>query len=282
MFKGSSYNDLASKGRNGDTEIRKVDNKPAHVNTFEAYLLDNYGDIGEGIVKAIGSGNTNPETGLKEYDPPNLTHPAHHWTLTDNPVYNTFDVLTGGVLPGGSDPFWEWDWDNNPISNTMADLGFSSPFQQFADEQDLPAELQGQARSILGTGMEDLLKQGKRVLGTGGELEKEYEFKEDDLRRGVRTGLGKLKEQKGSLLESTGFARSGAVQSLFKDTREDLMTQFGEGMERFDFQKMQAKGSLLDQLKKAKTQLLMDYTMATGEPVEGHPQEDLEDWLETI
>ena len=58
---------LASKGRGGDTMIREIDNAPAHVNAYEAYLLDNYGVTGEEIVKDIGSGTINPETGLKEY-----------------------------------------------------------------------------------------------------------------------------------------------------------------------------------------------------------------------
>ena len=58
---------LANKGRFGDTEIRDVDGKPAHVNPYEAYMIDNYGATGEQITKNIGSGTTNPATGLKEY-----------------------------------------------------------------------------------------------------------------------------------------------------------------------------------------------------------------------
>jgi len=59
---------LASKGRNGDTEIRKIDGKLAHVNKYEASLIDSKGKLGERIVKTIGSGTINPSTGLKEYD----------------------------------------------------------------------------------------------------------------------------------------------------------------------------------------------------------------------
>ena len=59
--------DLAKKGRYGDTEIRKVDGQPAHVNPQEAKLIDRRGRLGEIIVKSIGTGTTNPETGLKEY-----------------------------------------------------------------------------------------------------------------------------------------------------------------------------------------------------------------------
>jgi len=58
---------LASKGRFGDTEIRKIDGKLAHVNKYEAALIDSKGLLGERIVKAIGSGTINPLTGLQEY-----------------------------------------------------------------------------------------------------------------------------------------------------------------------------------------------------------------------
>ena len=59
--------DLAKKGRFGDTEIRKVDGKPAHVNPQEAKLIDRKGRLGELIVKSQGAGTTNPETGHREY-----------------------------------------------------------------------------------------------------------------------------------------------------------------------------------------------------------------------
>ena len=58
---------LASKGRGGDTEIRKVDGRPSHVNAHEAYLIDTFGKIGEDFATTYGSGTINPETGLPEY-----------------------------------------------------------------------------------------------------------------------------------------------------------------------------------------------------------------------
>ena len=58
---------LAKKGRFGDTEIRNIDDKPAHVNKYEASLIDDHGKSGEIFVKEIGSGTINPETGLKEH-----------------------------------------------------------------------------------------------------------------------------------------------------------------------------------------------------------------------
>ena len=61
--------DLAKKGRFGDTEIRKGDGQPAHVNKEEAKLIDRQGILGEIAVKSQGAGTTNPETGYREYFP---------------------------------------------------------------------------------------------------------------------------------------------------------------------------------------------------------------------
>ena len=59
----------ASLGRFGDNMMRNVDGEPAHVNEQEANLLDNYGNLGQSMVKKMGSGRTNPNTGNKEYSP---------------------------------------------------------------------------------------------------------------------------------------------------------------------------------------------------------------------
>lgn len=61
------YEENASLGRFGDTEMRMVDGSPSHVNTEEAHVIDMYGAQGEKLVKASGSGTINPDTGLDEY-----------------------------------------------------------------------------------------------------------------------------------------------------------------------------------------------------------------------
>ena len=57
----------ARKGRKGDTKLRKVGGRVAHVNTTEANAIDKLGPLGEAWVERIGSGTINPSTGLKEY-----------------------------------------------------------------------------------------------------------------------------------------------------------------------------------------------------------------------
>jgi len=61
---------LAAKGRFGDTEIAKTSKGELwHVNPQEKSMMDTYGMKGEKMVDAIGSGTTNPQTGLKEQNP---------------------------------------------------------------------------------------------------------------------------------------------------------------------------------------------------------------------
>ena len=58
---------IRTKGRGGDNTIRTVKGEIAHVNPFEAYLIDTYNKAGEEVVSQIGSGTINPETGIREY-----------------------------------------------------------------------------------------------------------------------------------------------------------------------------------------------------------------------
>jgi len=57
----------AGLGRFGDTEIREIDGKPAHVNALESVLIDINKESGEKFTKDVGAGTINPYTGLKEY-----------------------------------------------------------------------------------------------------------------------------------------------------------------------------------------------------------------------
>jgi len=63
-----NYKNIAGHGRGGDTELRKVDGKLSHVSIYEAEAIDMYGKLGEALVKEVGSGTTNPVTGLPEYE----------------------------------------------------------------------------------------------------------------------------------------------------------------------------------------------------------------------
>ena len=83
---------IAKQGRGGDTELRYVDNELSHVNSAEAYLIDNYGELGEVTTQTIGSGTINPNTGLPEY----FTDPDSTWNWK-----NTIGLIKGGAMGAG-------------------------------------------------------------------------------------------------------------------------------------------------------------------------------------
>jgi len=65
------FSELSKKGRYGDTEILRFSGgERAHGNIKEKALINMYGQQGEQMVKAAGSGSTNPSTGLPEYFDP--------------------------------------------------------------------------------------------------------------------------------------------------------------------------------------------------------------------
>ena len=65
----------ARLGRGGDTKIREVDGRDSHVNALEAYLIDVDKKAGEEYTKRVGSGTTNPLTGMPEYyDPDKVSY----------------------------------------------------------------------------------------------------------------------------------------------------------------------------------------------------------------
>ena len=93
---------LASKGRGGDNMIGEIDGAPAHINAYEAYLLDQYGDAGEEAVKDIGSGTINPETGMKEYHYWH-THGPHTWRTRGSKKTTEAKYAARGAMRGGMD-----------------------------------------------------------------------------------------------------------------------------------------------------------------------------------
>jgi hypothetical protein len=94
---------LAKKGRFGDTKIRKVDGKPAHVNSQEAKLIDRKGKLGEILVKAEGAGTINPKTGLKEYHKSSRLHNSSHKIFGDNIAHSNISTLPGNLYDNASD-----------------------------------------------------------------------------------------------------------------------------------------------------------------------------------
>jgi hypothetical protein len=97
---------VARKGRKGDSELRRVGGEVSHVNTTEANAIDMLGPMGEAWVQSVGSGTTNPKTGLKEYKfkwPKALTPPKTKggWATLGGQVLGAgLSLATGGLGTG--------------------------------------------------------------------------------------------------------------------------------------------------------------------------------------
>lgn len=164
----------AQKGRGGDTEIRKVDGQDSHVNAFEAWLIDKYGAKGEEIVKDIGSGTINPETGLPEYISfKNLFNPTK-WKIGKHGANYAERMATKGakkVMRGGL---------SNLLGETEQFLGGGGFLErETALKRD---ELVGGTTTELGkvkSGVEGAY--AKAGFATSGEIESEQEKLESGL-----------------------------------------------------------------------------------------------------
>ena len=156
---------LASKGRMGDTEMRKVDGELSHVNVAEADLIDRFGEKGAKIVKKYGSGTINPETGKKEYV----------WPLIAGLV-----AIGGGLWAGSNkekketgDRTWGGAWDHS-----FGNKGFMPWGQSARDEEareDAIRTTTADAMGGLSTQLEDYLGEG----GKSGYLSQERDLSMD-------------------------------------------------------------------------------------------------------
>tara|TARA_R100000152_G_C6769441_1_gene195270 strand:+ start:156 stop:1133 length:978 start_codon:yes stop_codon:yes gene_type:complete len=145
---------IKSKGRHGDTELRIVDNEVSHVNKDEAYLIDNYGLLGEVVTQEIGAGTINPNTGLREYHEGSwktgfVAHPYHHtnWWVGDiNSAAQGLVDFTENVFEFGEDVLSEGLLDtvyDRTINSMRDDIagGLTSISQNITKPEDLEYDL---------------------------------------------------------------------------------------------------------------------------------------------
>ena len=124
---------MASKGRFGDTEMAMVDNKPAHVNPAEKMAIDNFGKAGEEMVKTVGAGTTNPNTGLKEY---------HNWHSNPQQDYNgQWHVHSGGAFFNEGDGTI-YGSSEDDVRSQMEEIGYGSTLPASADIYDYSFAMQ--------------------------------------------------------------------------------------------------------------------------------------------
>jgi len=124
---GDMKDKLGRLGRHGDSQIRNVDGMPSHVNAYEAYLIDNFGDLGEDMTREIGSGTINPDTGLLEYAPKWLSKTRSWWKRKGRKGARKLGFGKGAGLSRAFKEFTGWTGETLGLGNYEA---FSSDKKQ--------------------------------------------------------------------------------------------------------------------------------------------------------
>jgi len=237
---------LAAKGRNGDNMIGEVDGAPAHINAYEAYLLDKYGKAGEEVVKDIGAGTTNPETGMKEYHGSMLGgafgkpkgHPLHHLSMTNNVVADALDWLV-------------------PTEGT----GFFSSDTGQAEK--------ASAGNVVGQGMQVLLEKQKREMGPQGFITQGQQMEEagiQDTYGTTREGITAAEQQ---LKTGTNLAFSGEVEAKIDKMTGQAESQYGLNIGESRMKADKAESDFMSNLREQMNRMMMDYQSITEEAYGG-------------
>ena len=242
---------LASQGMNGDTEIRKIDGKLAHVNKYEAVLIDSKGKLGERIVKAIGSGTINPRTGLRQYDW-RWSDPLNFHHQTYNPMdqllgSGTTDEITGalGVAEEGQQGLFTKMYGQ--AGGATGQLDFSQ-LSEYAGSDDPFLNLGGYMRSEFGVGEEyqkyitPFQQERFGFMERGFGLEQEglknqlgaattaFGQGTENLRTSGAMGLGQASGQARSAAGRSRMASVGGITQGFEQQKKGLFQDYTAGM----------------------------------------------------
>lgn len=229
---------LASKGRYGDTKIREIDEAPAHVNAYEAYLLDRYGNAGEEAVKNIGAGTTNPETGMKEY----------HWVFKD-----PFNMHHNRAIYG----------------DTAVDFLYGEEGGMGELPPDYERESQQQAAGIVNVGMEGLLKQQEQYMGPGGFLTEEQRLEEKGIAGVYGQSMKDITSERDILISGTNLAYSGEIEQKIGDVKDIATDKYTSQMELSGLKAEKTEVDFMSNLRKEMNQMMLDYQSAAGKPYAG-------------
>ena len=253
------YNNIASKGRFGDSELREVDGEISHVNPVEANLIDSLGKNGEEIVKEIGAGTINPETGLREY--------------AILPILGAAAAVLGGGLAIGKSrggKGWKGAWDHSFGKYGLG--GFLS-----GGEAEKADALRAQARGVVSGGLADLETYGEDYLKTGGILEREKASKIDALSGTSRNQLSKI-DNYANQISMKGNMATGV--DLTTNLEKNLIDNYNRSLGDINLESQKTQMDFIADLKKQKTQLLMDYSTATGNAYKGSASGDFDDFID--
>ena len=253
------YQNTANKGRGGDALLRFIDGELSHVNAFEAWLVDNHGERGEGVVQRMGSGTINPKTGLREYQ-------------TD------FEYQPVTIEQNQQPELGGFGWNND------GGIGvFGGDWGSWGRTRGLRKRLQ--AKKLAVAGVTGLAEDYTRMMGPGGSLEMDYQDQ-----------LAGIRDQQRGLSDQAIGSTYGAEQAMFKsglETSGRINTNTQANMDALNMQsnqlnrdvgaaarqKEQAQADLLETYRTRYSDLVTAYQDASGKMWEGDDRWGIEEEL---
>ena len=213
-----AYDKIASMGRYGDSDMRYIDGSPAHVNSWEAWLVDTYGDRGEEIVEEIGSGTTNPLTGLPEYH--------FKWGLHHHGIKKRVQKLKKTYREGGGSGVMQhiFAGDNKEIN--ILGMKFDTSGGRVPAEAAKKTQL-----GIFNDGLDAVLKDLKSYTEDGGVIDQEYNIAAGTASENSRTSSLEALNQSQKEYIQTGLTYSGTVQQNIENTQDDIQKEFESTLE---------------------------------------------------
>mgnify|MGYP003133286870 CR=1 FL=1 len=257
----------AKFGRMGDTLIRKVDGQDAHVNAWEANLIDRYGKDGEEIVKSVGAGSTNPHTGNKEYIAPVI------------PIF--FAAWAGLNMEAGRQQRGSGGWDVRDIWNySLGNQGLGGWLFGYEGKQ----KKKDQARQVVADGVANLSNSYDKHMGADGFFAENQEQAFDKISAESTDALQEIGTIRDTQIGKADMASSGTIQYNTEIQTDKVTRDYKMDVNETVNQRRQDQFNFLTDLRKQKNALLTDYQQTMDEAYSGDFDFDktltdsLDDW----
>ena len=247
----------AKFGRMGDTLIRQVDGQDAHVNAWEANLIDRYGADGEEIVKAVGSGTINPHTGNKEYISPFI-------------IAGGLLLLGGGIAAAKSGNYkdiWNYSFGKHGLGGTVGGIWDNTVGKLFGTGQ--TKRKRAQAKNIVKQGVTNLENSYDKHMGAGGFFATNQEQAFDKISAESTDALQEIGTIRDTQIGKADMASSGTVQYNTELQTDKVARDYKMDINETVNQRRQDQFNFLTDLRKQKNALLTDYQQTMNEAYEG-------------
>ena len=262
---------LASKGRFGDTQMRKVGGQLSHVSQGEANHMDAHGKAGERDVQALGSGTINPETGKPEY-----------WVL---PVVAGIAAIGANYFGQGKKDYsgknfglsslWDYSVGEHGIGKTLKWAGPFGDTEWGSLDPNETGRKKQEAKEILSTGLEGLQDKHAAYMGDGGYLQQETGLKMDTAVLGNKANMSKLMDTRETSTAKIGGAYSARNEYRMDQAFDDTADAFSLKTEGIGLEADKSKSDFMSGLKTQMSDMLIKYMDVADAPYSGQQLDEM-------